>query len=161
MRIVFLVLLVLVVGLVPVLAVEADTEEKPAEPTGKTVFVKSKCALCHTVYAEGIGEAPKEGDETAEGDEEAAAGEEGGSDGLSDLSTFEASHRKLDWLRLFLIEKEEIDGVKHVMGFKGTEEEWAALSGWLLSLGAPADTTEGKTEIPAESAIETGTQTSE
>lgn len=117
--------------------------------------------MCHTVYAEGIGEAPKEGDETAEGDEEAAAGEEGGSDGLSDLSTFGASHKKLDWLHRFLVEKEEMDGVKHVMGFKGTEEEWAALSGWLLSLGAPADTTEGETEIPAESAIETGTQTSE
>ncbi len=161
MRIMFLVLLALVVGLVPVLAVAADTEEKPAEPTGKTVFVESKCALCHTVYAEGIGEAPKEGDETAEGEEEATEGEEGGSDGLSDLSTFDASHKELDWLHRFLVEEEEINGVKHVMGFKGTEEEWAALSGWLLSLGAPADTTEGETEIPAESAIETGTQTSD
>ena len=146
MRMLFLILLALAIGLVPVLAVAADAEaeEKPVELTGKTVFMDSKCAMCHTVLAEGIGEAPEEGADAEE------------SDGPPDLSTVGASH-KLDWLHLFLVEKETIDGVKHMMGFKGTEEEWAVLSGWLLSLGAPADTTEGETEA----ATETGTQTSE
>ncbi|MCK4513019.1 cytochrome c [bacterium] len=142
MRMLFLVLLALAIGLVPVLAVAADAEaeEKPAELTGKTIFVESKCAMCHTVFAEGIGEAPEEGAEAEE------------SDAPPDLSTVGAS-RTLDWLHLFLVEKEKIDGVKHMMGFKGTEEEWAVLSSWLLGLGAPADTT--------EAAAETGTQTSE
>jgi hypothetical protein len=146
MRVLFFVILALAIGLVPVLAVAADVEaeEKPVELTGKTVFVESKCAMCHTVFAEGIGEAPEEGAEAEE------------SDAPPDLSTVGAS-RKLDWLHLFLVEKEKIDGVKHMMGFKGTEEEWAVLSSWLLSLGAPADTTEGKTDA----ATETSTQTSE
>ncbi len=146
MRMLFLVLLALAIGLVPVLAVAADAEaeEKPVEPTGKTVFMDSKCAMCHTVLDEGIGEAPEDDAEAEE------------SDGPPDLSTVGAS-RKLDWLHLFLVEKEKIDGVKHMMSFKGTEEEWAVLSGWLLSLGAPADTTEHKTDA----ATETGTQTSE
>ena len=146
MRILFLVLLALAIGLVPVLAVAADAEaeEKPAALTGKTIFVESKCAMCHTVLAEGIGEAPEADAEAEE------------SDGPPDLSTVGAS-RKLDWLHLFLVEKEKIDGVKHMMGFKGTEDEWAVLSSWLLGLGAPADTTDDK----ADAATETGTQTSE
>ncbi|MFH1502513.1 MAG: c-type cytochrome [Candidatus Eisenbacteria bacterium] len=115
----------------------ADAGEKKVEPAGKRIFLDSNCGLCHTVYSEGIGEAPveKETEEKKASSKEIAEKDKGGP---PDLSTFGA-RGTAEWLHAFLVEKKEIDGRKHMQRFKGEDADWAVLSEWLLGLGAPAD----------------------
>jgi mono/diheme cytochrome c family protein len=128
-------------------AAEADVEKK-VEPAGKKIFLDSNCALCHTVYSEAIGEPPVK----KEGEEEVGEAKEGekeeGKGGPPDLSVVGAT-RTSEWLHALLVEKREIDGVKHMQRFKGEDAEWSTLSEWLLSLGAPEEPAEA--ESPAAS----------
>lgn len=121
----------------------AKAEEK-VEPAGKLIFLESKCAMCHTVLAADVGEAPEEGEEVDE-------------DAPPDLSLVGAN-RTAEWLHTFLVEKEEIDGEKHMLAFKGEDKEWAALSEWLLSLGKPDESAK---EAPAADDAEAPAEGSE
>ena len=131
-------------GETEVAAEAADATEKveqKVEPAGKLIFLESKCAMCHTVLAADVGEAPEEGEEVDEDDP-------------PDLSVVGAT-RTAEWLHTFLVEKEEIDGVKHMLAFKGEDTEWATLSEWLLSLGKPDESAKDApaaddAEAPAE-----------
>jgi hypothetical protein len=99
--------------------------------------------MCHTVYSAGIGE-PKA--EDAKEEEEEASGP-------PDLS-LAGTGRTAEWLSLFLQKKEALNEKKHMMKFKGTDEDLTALVGWILTLKAPeieaAPAKTGKVEKSAE-----------
>lgn len=107
-------------GLTPGLDAAAD----PAPPEGGAadaaaadhVFVAQKCNMCHSIEAAGI--ARKSKSEKLKG---------------PDLSAVGASH-EADWIVRYLKQQETIDGEKHDKPFKGSDEELAALAGWLATL---------------------------
>jgi len=106
---------VLVVGLVGA----ATAQEKA--PSGKELFTKYKCTMCHSVKAEGI-EAKK------------APGEAEGSVQIVDLSDVGSKVESAQWIQDYLLKKAEKDGKKHKVLFKGTAEELKTLAEWLFSL---------------------------
>ncbi|MCS7311390.1 MAG: cytochrome c [Acidobacteria bacterium] len=105
---------VLVVGL----GEAATAQEKAA--SGKELFTKYKCTMCHSVKAEGI-----EAKKAAEGGEEAKG---------TDLSDVGAKVQSAQWIQDYLLKKVDKDGKKHKTVFKGTEEELKTLAEWLFSL---------------------------
>ena len=129
----------------PALAEESkkDDATPDATPAGQQVFVAQKCQMCHTVYSVGIGEPPAE---DAKEEEEAAAGP-------PDLS-LAGTGRTAEWLSLFLQKKEALNEKKHMMTFKGADEELAALTNWLLTLKAPEDEAAPATTAKVEKAAE-------
>jgi mono/diheme cytochrome c family protein len=131
-----LALVVLVVLLVtPAVAQEAKKEApkdaaKQAEiPAGQKVFMDAKCGMCHTVYSMGIGEPP-----AADAKKEA---EEEGPPDLSEVGTSVTA----EWLKLFLTKKETLNDKKHMMSFKGSDEDLNTLVSWLVTL-KPAEETQ-------------------
>ena len=140
----------------PSLADEAKTDEakkvevkkaevkKAAIPAGQKVFTEAKCQMCHTVYSAGIGEPPAE-DAKKEEEEEAAAGP-------PDLSMAGAG-RTAEWISLFLQKKEALNDKKHVKSFEGSDEDLAALAGWLLTL-KPAEEDAPKAEKATDAGVE-------
>jgi mono/diheme cytochrome c family protein len=86
----------------------------PADPDGRTIFLDSKCSNCHTLQAQGIGN-PDPASRN---------------DGPPDLSTIGERH-DADWIARFLLKKESIEGRKHMVKFKGSDEELATLAAWL------------------------------
>lgn len=110
-------------------ATDAPASGSPSvPPDARAIFRAQKCAFCHAVPAE-EGEA-----------EDAESSDAGARAKLSDLSTTGATWT-IEALRVFLLDGEEVDGRGHVTRFDGSEEEWSALSAWLLGLGAPRDST--------------------
>ena len=105
--------------------IKKEETKKAAIPTGQKVFTEAKCQMCHTVYSAGIGEPPAE-DAKKEEEEEAAAGP-------PDLSMAGAG-RTAEWISLFLQKKEALNDKKHMKSFEGSDEDLAALAGWLLTL---------------------------
>ena len=125
------VLCVLLAG--PSFAVEAKKIEaekgeakKAAVPAGQQVFVAQKCQMCHTVYSAGIGEPPAKD----------AKEEENEAEGPPDLS-LAGTGRTAEWISLFLQKKEELNEKKHMLQFKGTDEELTTLANWILTLKVP------------------------
>ncbi|GBC83855.1 hypothetical protein HRbin11_00273 [bacterium HR11] len=105
----------LVVGLVGV----ATAQEKAA--SGKELFTKYKCTMCHSIKAEGI-----EAKRAAEGGEAEAK--------VTDLSDVGSKVESAQWIQDWLLKKVEKDGKKHKVLFKGTEAELKTLAEWLFSL---------------------------
>ncbi len=130
----------------PALAEESKKDDTTPDttPAGQQVFVAQKCQMCHTVYSAGIGEPPAE--DAKEEEEEAAAGP-------PDLS-LAGTGRTAEWLSLFLQKKEALNEKKHMMTFKGADEELAALVNWLLTLKAPEDEAAPATTAKVEKAAE-------
>ncbi len=112
----------------PVLAEESKKDDATPDttPAGQQVFVAQKCQMCHTVYSAGIGEPPAE---DAKKEEEEA-------EGPPDLS-LAGTGRTAEWLSLFLQKKEALNEKKHMMTFKGADEELTTLANWILTLKAP------------------------
>lgn len=114
-----------------------ETSEKPAEPAGMVLFVANGCSECHTVLAAGIGVPEEE----AKAEEAEAAAEEPEEEIVPpDLSSVGLEH-KAEWFRAYLDKKEKLHDQKHMLRFRGTEEQWTDLVGWLTTLRAGADTT--------------------
>ncbi|MBD3348900.1 MAG: hypothetical protein GF400_06850 [Candidatus Eisenbacteria bacterium] len=109
---------------------------------GRAVYVDQNCALCHTAYARGIGEPPEDRADGEGG--EAPEGEPGGPGDLSVLD----ERWTVELLRLYLVDREPVDGEKHVVGFRGEDDEWHALVEWLLFPAARADT--AASDAPSE-----------
>ncbi|MFH1502465.1 MAG: cytochrome c [Candidatus Eisenbacteria bacterium] len=127
----------LLVSLVPAAFAGAKEAEEPVRPAGERIFLEAKCNMCHTVVAAGIGE-PRV---TEEGEDVSLP---------PDLSVT-GSSRVAEWLDLYLLKKEAIDGSKHKKKFKGSDEERSLLVKWLVSLKAPvADSTAAGTGPPGE-----------
>jgi cytochrome c2 len=108
---------VLVLGL----AGTAAGEEKA--PSGKDLFTKYKCTMCHSIKAEGIEAKP-------------AGGGAEGTAKIVDLSDVGSKVESAQWIQDYLLKKVEKDGKKHRVLFKGTEEELKTLAEWLFSLKA-------------------------
>ncbi len=129
----------------PALAEESKKDDAIPDttPAGQRVFVAQKCLMCHTVYSAGIGEPPAE--DAKEEEEEA--------EGPPDLS-LAGTGRTAEWISLFLQKKEELNEKKHMLKFKGSDEELKTLAHWILTLKAPevkvAPAGTAKVEKPAE-----------
>ena len=108
----------------------SDPGEDAAPLDGQTVFRELNCALCHTA-------AP-----AAEHGAEADSLDRDDGSKLSDLSGVGTSW-SAEQLRLFLIDGGEVDGRGHVTLFTGTEDEWLAMSDWLLGLWSAPDSLDG------------------
>lgn len=93
---------------------------------GQTIFRERNCTLCHT--AAPVDRVSAEADSTGL-DEDSR---------LSDLSASGAAW-SAEQLRAFIVDGEEMDGRGHVTLFAGTEDEWEALSRWLLGLWSAPD----------------------
>ncbi len=113
---------------------DAASADTLAVPRGLQVFLDQKCSMCHTAYALGVGEAP-EGWTPA-----SSPGLGEPSSGPPDLSILPAAWTA-ELLKEYLVDRVEVGGAKHVTGFRGSDEDWAALVEWILP--APPDTAEG------------------
>jgi len=87
-----------------------------SELDGKTLFMREKCNLCHSIPQEDI---------EAKVKSEKMLG--------PDLPTAEAPE-DADLMLDFLRQKAEINGEKHKKAFKGSDEELGALVAWLDGL---------------------------
>lgn len=124
-------------GIVAVVAMGAlaanGAEEKV--PAGKSLFLKYKCESCHSVKSAGI-----ERKAAADAAEPAEAGAKKKTVDLSSTGL----DTKADWLPKYLKKLETTqEGKKHIKAFKGTDEELATLSAWLLEQKAPKAKAEG------------------
>jgi hypothetical protein len=103
---------------------------------GKTLYIESGCAKCHSILAEGIEVAAEEEEEAddafaEEGEEEA---EPSDLSGLGKTWTHDGDAGLQQWL----MKKLAIDGEKHKKRFKGSKGDLQTLTAWLLSLTEPA-----------------------
>jgi mono/diheme cytochrome c family protein len=124
-------------GMVCVVALGAlaanGAEEKV--PAGKTLFLTYKCESCHSVTAAGI-------------ERKSAAEAEGPGAATAKKKTVDLSSTGLDvkaeWLPKYLQKLETTkEGKKHIKAWKGTPEELATLSAWLMEQKAPKEKAEG------------------
>lgn len=153
-------LAVLVSGLLLPVTVFSENEVEPTttralEPAGKLLFVERGCSNCHTVLAEGIG-VPEEGEEETEAEEaEDTTGEEKVVKmGPGDLSSIGLEY-PAEWFRPYLSKETTLNEQKHILSFKGSDDDWSALVGWLTSLRAAADTTATSAAEEASGALPT------
>lgn len=87
-----------------------------ADLDAKTIFLREKCNVCHSIPSEGIKATVKS---------EKMLGPE-----LPTAEKREDTEILLDYLR----QKAELDGEKHKKGFKGSDEELGALVQWIESM---------------------------
>lgn len=104
---------ILLATLIPVFWVAQAFSNGPAS-SGKQIFIGARCANCHSVSSAGI-----------------AAKFKSGKMAGPDLAGI-AARRKAPWIARYITQEEALDGQKHLSGFKGSDEELAALIDWLL-----------------------------
>lgn len=83
-------------------------------PSGKDIFVNSKCNTCHAIKSQGI--TSKQADKYPD---------------LSNVGNVDITPENLT---KYLNKEFDINGKKHPVKFKGTEDELKTLVGWLLTL---------------------------
>ncbi len=90
--------------------------------TGKEIFLKNKCKMCHSLRAAGLEKKSKP---------KASAGPNAAKKApdLSDVG----SNRDAEWLHSWLKKKIALDGKKHKKKFKGNAQDLDVLINWLLS----------------------------
>jgi hypothetical protein len=114
----------------------AEEAAKEVHP-GQTVFMASKCSMCHTVKSANIlAEKPAEGTEAEEAEEDDEAVP-------PDLSGVGIRHEAA-WMTGYLQKKEMLHDKKHSKRFTGTEEELTQLVTWLATLKQEDKPTEAK-----------------
>lgn len=79
---------------------------------GKTIYLATKCQLCHSIQSDGI-------DRT-------------GKKEYSDLSKI-GTKRTAEWIVKYLKKQETIDGVKHMKVLTNNDAEIETLAKWLAS----------------------------
>jgi cytochrome c5 len=123
-----------------------ESKEKAKVLPGQKVFMDSRCDMCHTVYSAGVGEPPAEeaGKKVEEAEKEAEA------DGPPDLSEVGAG-ATAEWLKLYLTKEETLNEKKHMIRFKGSDEELNLLVEWLLTLRPPEEEKAGAEAAPGSS----------
>lgn len=82
------------------------------EPSGKKIFVDSKCSMCHSVESADITSKKKD---------------------AIDMSGV-GNKNNAEFLAKYLTKKEKLNDKEHKTAFKGTEEDLQALAAWLESL---------------------------
>lgn len=91
----------------------------PSATSGKDIFLANKCSNCHAVAAAGIARATPAPTGTVKAP--------------PDLSTVGTRHSAALVVK-FLKKEEAIGGKKHVLKFKGTDQELTVLASWLCGL---------------------------
>ena len=97
------------------IGIMATAQDKaPEAKDGKTIFTEkeNKCTMCHSVKSLEI------------------------KGGKTDLSTV-GDKNKADDMKAFLKKEGELNGKKHGMAFKGSDEDLTILTKWLESLKSP------------------------
>lgn len=84
------------------------------EKSGKDIFVNSKCNACHSIKSQGI-------------DSKMA-------DKYPELSDFGNKNMEADLVKKYLNKESDLNGKKHAIKFKGSDEELTTLVEWLLTL---------------------------
>jgi cytochrome c peroxidase len=106
---------ILAVALVAILFAGIITAQ---DRSGKDVFVDSKCTTCHPISSLGIeskGKAP-------------------------DLKDYFTEKKTPEQLKQYLNKETDLGkGKNHPVKFKGTDEDFNQLVGWLSTLGAPQE----------------------
>lgn len=121
---VFAASLVLALVTLPVAADEAAKTPAAKAPDGKPIFVKYKCIMCHEIGSQKI---LKAGNTTADTTWMTTVSKP------PNLSGVGYVHGE-KWIRGWLKKTETIRGRKHLLMFRGTDEELAVLAKWLESL---------------------------
>lgn len=103
------------------LAADAKAPVSAKVPDGKPVFETYKCGSCHSIEKQGIKKKAAESEA------------EGASSKAPDLSGVGAV-RTTEWMAGFLQKKEKLGTKLHIKKFRGTDQELATLTGWLVSL---------------------------
>jgi cytochrome c5 len=131
--------LALVLGLFLVIAGQAAWAAEK-EPEGKKLFLKYKCNSCHSIDAAGVAVKKDESEEEEESKKKPP-----------DLSGI-GVEKKADWLGLFLLKKEKVEGELHPKKFRGTEKELGTITAWLETMKTPSKKKDAKakTETKAE-----------
>lgn len=88
--------------------------DEPQEPAGKTIFLDSKCNMCHSI-------------------ESASISRKLATSKAPDLSNI-GSQKDADWIAKWITRQVELDGKKHQMEFKGKPEDLKTLTEWLATL---------------------------
>ncbi len=84
-----------------------------AAKTGKTIFEESKCTACHGIESQGVAAKKK-------------------SDKVPDLGKMH-SHDK-DFLAKYLKKEEVMNGKKHAVPFKGSDDDLTTMVNWLVEV---------------------------
>ena len=84
-------------------------------PAGQTAFLENKCNVCHSVDSAEIAKKS----EKMKG---------------PDLSNAGAEVESAEWLKGFLLKKEELNEKAHKKTWKGTDEQLDAIVKWVMSL---------------------------
>jgi hypothetical protein len=84
------------------------------DPEGQKILIENKCDKCHSVSTVGI-------------EAEKTTGKMAGGDLVNLADSYEA-----DWIIKYVKKEADLDGKKHMKGFKGSDEELQALVDWLL-----------------------------
>lgn len=91
--------------------------------TGREVFLKHRCNICHSVDSLGI---------------QAELKGKGVPDKAPDLSDAADLIPNKEWVESFLVKKETKDGTTHPMKFTGGGRQMTSLVDWLMSLNTTA-----------------------
>ncbi len=83
---------------------------------GKTIFVDAKCATCHSIDSQGV-EAKKKSDKTPD---------------LSELT--KGDDMNFEFWTKYLKKDATLNGKKHPIPFKGSDEDMKVMVEWLMSL---------------------------
>ncbi len=103
---------------------EAAAKEAKKVPDGKPIFLKYKCTMCHEIGSQKI---LKEGSTVADTTWMTTLSKPPDLSGVGYV-------RGEKWMREWLKKTETIHDRKHLLMFKGTDEELAVLTKWLESL---------------------------
>lgn len=98
-----------------VMGVLTASTSRPASD-GKSIFLSNKCSTCHAIQAAGIARSTPA---TAKAP--------------PDLSKVGARHNAA-WISSFLQKEQTLNGKKHALKFKGTDQELGVLAAWLGGL---------------------------
>ncbi|MBX7151088.1 cytochrome c [bacterium] len=104
--------LLLIFASVGVISLFGSSGYTQTKDDGKTIFLATKCQLCHSIQSDGI--------------------ERSGKKEYSDLSKIGAK-RTADWIMKYLKKQETIDGVKHMKVLTNNDTEIETLAKWLAS----------------------------
>ena len=103
---------------------KADAKEAKKVVDGKPIFLKHKCTMCHEIGTQKI---LREGKTSADTTWITTVGRAPDLSGVGHV-------RGEKWIRGWLKKTEAIHGRKHLLMFKGSEEELVTLAKWLESL---------------------------
>jgi mono/diheme cytochrome c family protein len=91
----------------------------PGNAEGKAIFLANKCSNCHAISAAGIARA--------------GAAPSGLPKAPPDLTGVGSRHTAA-FIVKFLRKEETIEGRKHILKFKGTDDELGTLAAWLCTV---------------------------